>query len=1131
MSVLPVTSYPYVSLSAFYAYDDNISFEPKFQQYSNGFYFFNHGIFDDINDLSFNNYTGFYLRDKEKNRNVIKSKGKFSEEELSSSIVNLFMFSNKNYVTVGDDGYLYADEFDVENAADFRAVVDSDKIFFVYNKNSYVMMEEDSPWKLKIFSNNGAAPTNEDSYKFNLTKFNGNYVISTLYGNSSVRERYMKASINEDFVGFIGATLQDQGSQVAFNFIEQNFTPEVNFSGLDEQSWFYSYYNDVIDFEKDLNLTPNFSKSVSGIKQNFLISTPYESKITEDSKAIGGVFPTASMGIDVMSMKNIKNPNYSYSQCPYNLDIDDNFDAVCDADPESEFNKRDYKRIHTGCNQELGYEAPIFIYRTNNKNLNFKKDNTTYFHYPSSAPVINIKDSGIIEAGGFASSIPFFADKIFKKDAQYGDTIHWGDSTQLQNGQFLCAWLSGNNGNSVWMDRWYFPSNISKFNALTATYDEGLACAINQADDEGLTVIDIPSIMTLEPEVWYKYFHVGSDFIDYGIDEVINYNGNLLSIHLDDFTSETVTDKSGNSNDGEFVNYTPPPPNFREDATDTVASLDGEDTYITINYSNEVKPIDSNTVSIWAYSEDWENVKNSEIISSGNANYLNLKVTNGLENPIYCLYGNETNKLLFLNNENKVYNVLQIEDDDVETKIENLCVDSNLNIWALDNYNNNLYKINYNGVIELKKEFDSSYALDKICLDSNNNVYVLETNSGNISSFDVNGDFINLSAAMLTTSNDTFSIDLNDQIYGIQAEKVMFDSKNAAWSIPNSRVGVYREGTPLYETTFTTVEDIAIDKSDNVFVLYNQKYLYKMDEIGGLSLSATLPIESTISEYGNITIQNEYYKKTGSNEDFILVYTNGFVYKYDNNLNYVNKYNIKKISNENDYNAFLTDWSGYDVKRKYNYHVNFETEKAVEVTYNMLLSSGALKAYKLFVPAERLFKGWHHFALVFDKEASKIKFYIDGEVEGRTVTVPSESQMYRLFKNSINLGSKMGINQTFNEEFLLKEKYHFKGKIDDFRVYTKALDDLEVRLLFYSKGVFEDIEWHIPTGNQYYAEQVSNFFKHKLPGSKSNNFNIKVFGMGEMDSATREIVENTMREIVGKISPAYTQLNEIKWIE
>jgi hypothetical protein len=1135
MNIFPVTDYPYTALSANYPHDKYISYNPYFQQYDNGFYFFNHDVFNTIDDISFNKYTGFYLTDRTKNKEVIKSKSILRKENFSSSFLNLFMYSNLNYVkTDENDGYLYANQFESAKSDDFQAIVEGDKIYFIYNKISYVVVEPDSPWRVKLYTNNGIPPPVEDSYKFKFFKYNGNYIIATSYGNSYVRERYLKASVNGGFLGFIGITLADVGVQVGFNFIDYNFTPETNLVGLDEESWFYSYFNDPIDFENNLNVEPNFSKSISGIKQNFLISTAYQTNITGESKPeeFGSVFPVASFALDVFGMKNLKNPNYSYSKSPYNAEIDDNFDPFCDSDPESQFVNRVYKKIFTGTNQEFGYEEPLFLFRSNNKNITFKKDSTTYFHYPSSSPIINIESSGLIESGAFPSSIPFFADKVFKKDAQYGKHTHWGDSTQFQNGEFLCSWLSGDNDDSIWVDRWYLPSEITKFQALTSSYPENLTCGIQNADAKNKVVFDVQSILTFEPEVWYKYFHVGKDFIDYGLDEVVNYDGKYLSIHLEDFNADEVEDKSGNGNNGEFVNFDFEIKKFRELQNDTVAHLNGINEYIDINYSDEIKPIDSNTYSIWAYSDDWTTAKNGEIISNGISNYINLKISNGLETPIYCLYAKDTNQLLFLNNNNKVYKIIPLSTGSNPSNVEHICIDSNLNVWALDNSNNFLYKTNYNGIIQLKIDIPSSYSLKDLAVDSANNVYVLETNTGSISSFDSDGVFLNSATSPLTSSDFTFQLDLEDNIVGVEGHKLIIDSKNSPWTLPLDRNNLLRNTVPVLQSgACECIEDFVIDSNDNFFVLNDNNIVTKLDQVGTFSLSAEIKLPKITDDFGNITIQNDFYSKTGTEEDFVLVYKDGFTYKFDNKLNFIKRYNASVIAYETNYNSFLTDWSGYDATRKYTFLKDFNGAKNVEVNYTTFSSTEGIQEFNLPISTERLYKGWHHFAFSFDKENGLIKFYVDGQLQNQIQSLPSGTELYRAFKNSMTLGAKMGLVQSFGVETLLTNKYLFSGRLDDFRVYTKALSELEIKLLFYTKADFKDLDWHIPTGNQYYIEHVHKFFRHKMAGSKSNHYNLKILGFDSVDPEVMQKIEEVIKDTVYKVSPVYTQLNEIKWIQ
>ncbi|MBN1361419.1 MAG: LamG domain-containing protein, partial [Sedimentisphaerales bacterium] len=78
--------------------------------------------------------------------------------------------------------------------------------------------------------------------------------------------------------------------------------------------------------------------------------------------------------------------------------------------------------------------------------------------------------------------------------------------------------------------------------------------------------------------------------------------------------------------------------------------------------------------------------------------------------------------------------------------------------------------------------------------------------------------------------------------------------------------------------------------------------------------------------------------------------------------------------------------------------------------------------------------GWHHVAITVDGVAGQLVLYLDGAVvaEGPTTTLPS------------NLG-----NTTQN--WIGRSQYtadpYFGGSVDDFRIYSRALTEPEVRYL------------------------------------------------------------------------------------
>lgn len=1132
MNVLPVSGYPYVSLSANYPYDEFISFNPYFQQYSNGYYMFKHNIFNTINDLSFNRYTGFYVTDLFQQSDIIKHKKINIEEQFSNSFLNLFMISNLNYVTVGADGFLYANEFEASRSALFQAVVDEEDntIYFVYDRVYFLMSEPQSPWRLKLYFNDGIAPPIPESYKFKYIKLNDNYLIYTSYGSTGVPIRYLKASINEGFLGFFGTTLGDVGIQVGFNFVNYDFIPEANLDGLIEKSWFYGYYNKPIDFEKNINAFPNMTKSVSGVKQNFLLSSPYQTKISDihTPEDLNGQVRVSTLDLDVISMKNVKNPNYKYSKLPYNMESDENYTEIDDTHPESEVNKRKYCKIFTGSNQELGYEYPLLTYTVNNKSLELLKDNTTYFHYPSTAPVIDINKSGLKEAGAFPSLIPFYADKVFKKDAGYGDHIYWGDSTQLQNGQWLCAWLSGNNEDSVWMDRWYSPESLSVFSALTATLPENLTCGINSSAIREFGFVDVPSIMTFEPEVWYKYFHVGEEFIKYSVDEIINFNEQYLTLNFSNWQTSSVKDETKFKNNGIVVNFDGFNPSITNELGENAIELNGVNEYVFIPYDDTIKPLGSNSFCIWAYSDDWEKVRNSEIVSNGNNNYYNLRVSNGLENPISVVYAQDTNRLILFNNNSKAYSFVNLSSGANTPMVDNACVDSNLNIWALDSSNNYLYKISYGGIIELKIDFPTNASLSNLTQDSSGNAHVLDCSSGVVSSFDLNGFNISTTATSFSACGDyKIEMDLNDNLQGQVCTKLIIDNRNYPWSISLDRTTLFRSTTHVLSTD--VIEDAVVDHESFMWVLVDHNKLYKLDSVGNFVVSATVPLSEEISSFGNIAIKNDYNPRLNLDENTIIVRKGNFFYEFDNKMNYRRRHTISVIPAETNYVTFLTDWSGYNFGRKYVYLKDFNGVRNLELIYTLFNPSDGIMDFKMSIPVNRLYKGWHHFCGVFDEETSTLKFYVDGEAEDRILNVPTGSEMYVVLKNSILLGNKMGLIETFNEELAVRRRYFFKGWLDDFRIYNKPLSDLEVKLIHKMKQRFFDIDWHIPTGVQYYVEEVQKFFRQKLSGSKANHYNIRIIGLKIDNDEVKSEIERIIKNTVKKVVPVYTQLHKIKW--
>ena len=79
--------------------------------------------------------------------------------------------------------------------------------------------------------------------------------------------------------------------------------------------------------------------------------------------------------------------------------------------------------------------------------------------------------------------------------------------------------------------------------------------------------------------------------------------------------------------------------------------------------------------------------------------------------------------------------------------------------------------------------------------------------------------------------------------------------------------------------------------------------------------------------------------------------------------------------------------------------------------------------------------------------------------------------------------------------------------------------------------VANDLVWDIPTADLQYIEKIDRFFKHKMPGSKSPFYRIKLSGLGITDPNIRALIEQNIQEAVALTKPAYVELLDIEWVD
>lgn len=756
---------------------------------------------------------------------------------------------------------------------------------------------------------------------------------------------------------------------------------------------------------------------------------------------------------------------------------------------------REYERIFTGTNQDTGYTNPILNFVSDTTLQTFPCDKVTYFHYPLIATSNPLSASNLIQCGAVASNIPYRADKIWKKMANYSSSSIWGNAQPVgkQTGVWLCAWLSGNmlelSATPIWMDRWYNPGYMDAENAMFVSQPlSGI-------------ITDIPSEMIFDAGCWYKYFHVGNTHNESIVNSLTGSNNTHLKLRLDDW-SENTLDQSPYNNTSIIENYTPScisikGVNTRERPNDNALFVtDNQHCHVLHNSSYSLSGDFS--YSVWVKPETWNNIQGYNIVSKNFRGGWGLKSDNGFYTPTMTLL-NRTGNMLCLNTEGQSLKYHQLPSP---SEPKAVVIDSNLFGWVLDNgvYQGykHLYKIDYNGDIRDSIQFNASETLKHLAIDGNDNLWVLA--NGSVSGFD--SYLGNLITSFPTSiANNYIDLSLINQV-SCYTSSFTFDNSGNFLSAGSN-------------------ETFAYQSDDSIWVLSGANLFYKKDLTGTVLLSGNVGISTALSGR-NLNFTREFTNGISTDYVWMIQEADQALFKYDTDGNLVTRINLS----EYDFSPYIIgDFTGYQRNRKFDYvHYNKIPQIQSEVFLNSTPLSG--NKYTLSIPVTEISNDWHMFTFTFNQ--SSINLYMDSVLRD-SQTFSEKMYINYSYDNPLILGLNTGKLISLDEELFLKNMY-FTGSIDDLRIYDVVLNNSDIRHIYFSKFDFKDLNWNMPTGDQSYLEEIERFFKFKMSGCKSPYYNIKLINLQITDLATREVIENIIKKTIKKVAPAYSELYKIIWI-
>jgi hypothetical protein len=742
---------------------------------------------------------------------------------------------------------------------------------------------------------------------------------------------------------------------------------------------------------------------------------------------------------------------------------------------------RDYTKIYTGTNQEGGYENPFLGFTTDTVEIILKSDKSTYFHYPNTANQIALSASDLLESGAFAGSIPYRSDRIFKKTAGYSNDTYWGNSLPEDNqrGVWLCAWLSGNVDSAIWMDRWYNPGSLDSTLSI-------FTCSIS-------AVYDTPSTMTFDPGVWYRYDHIGN------------------------MTNESIV----NMICGLQVH------------DDSITTLNENNPYSSILYSTTFNSSANITCSLWSDSSNWQNQSSHHIVSNGLRGGWSIGINNGFFTPIGVLVDNSGN-VAFLNQTGSIYKDIKLPG---ASQPVSYAVDSELYTWILDNgvYDNNkhLYKIDYNGNIENTVYFDTSIELYDIEINGEDIIWV-SNNQTYASAFNTYCDLISTSVINNTqiitnASNTLTSFNVTDLCL---FENVYY------WTIENGNVYYSTSSEKTLFLSDISANNIQCTK-DYIWLLFDNNKIARYDKTiipplnivsftRGVSTSINDDIVNGLSGR-NIFFTNEYIDNQNVDYVWILNPSTEYLYKYDTSLNLLQKINTTYIENSIQDNAVKGDSTGYIWHKKYNYDSINVPQIEASVYLGTLSNVATGKRYTSTFPISALtVDSSHLFTICVDTTNNIFQLYIDSILRD-TQIIPASSVIFYRYESPLIVGGNVGRINILDEEIGNPNRYFHSGSFNDLRIYDTILNNSDIQHIYLMEFSFKDLIWNMPSGIQSYIEEIVKFFKFKMPGQKSQYYNIRLVGLQIQDTGVRNIIEDIIKETVKKVAPLYTSLFRIIW--
>ena len=811
------------------------------------------------------------------------------------------------------------------------------------------------------------------------------------------------------------------------------------------------------------NFAVEETRSIQDVPQNHVLFYNYESDLNFASGA--------NVYVDFYKAKNVISDEYYINdKIPFTKNV----------------NQRNYTTILSKQNSEL-YNGDLQLnYNYFTKEYLFIPDITTRFTLPDTLypyKVLNVDDSSLVNNGSYGGQTPVFSDKLYKNLNSNTNVVNYNEA----NGSYLCTWLYTDTAQltSYWVDRYYNPKLTSANVAFSGTTNQVFSFTSSVQDyinkvypANDFTYYDLRSSLTFEPSSTYLYTRIGNKYINNVINTFETYT-NLFTLYLSgsyyttDVNSITFKDNYGsfvlspvNNNNSFTVSLDLLTANLSSVNCNVIVGNNfdegitlykgGANNIYTpgffINTSTELKFYDKNYNASFVLN----------LSASIGAPYKILDIINyGFDHIIKVFYYNITNDcpgFLDFSLNNQVYskveftNLTGIFSNGVISKT--FSGDTYVYYRYLD-ANNHLVKFDYINNTFISDTITSGATVYGSVVNNGTSLSYLSGFKGVvIGNYGVSKINDKIYYKNLITGEEFLTLSANkDKIYDL------LEYKNNLYIQTKNTVSIYDQFKRTLGTYATNVSAVSGFKIDIINENYQPKLLsFFKNTQGNIAIAkynlSTKDIESTSAT--SLSAYDQYYQEiiSPTNYNSLLLSPVNF-----SEINTINKF----------------------------------SQGDVVVRADLFSGNDTLNKMVAIFKADLLPYSTQNISLAFDSVAGLLQLYNNGILLNNQVL---SGVGITQFTTSSFMNNNFGVGVPYIDNKpapkLVGYDYPSNLTINNFKVYSKSLNEDEIKFNFLANQKINAVNFDIPQGTRNNTDTAASHNRYGIPGRKNNNIKIYV---------------------------------------